>query len=124
MKEKQIPPDVQVSLFTRMVLIRKFEEKIVDLCREQYRLPGMQILANGQEAVAAGVVSALEPEDIIVSNHRSHGHLLARDADLNALMAEIMAKSDGVNHGKAGTLHLSMPEINALMTSTVVGAGP
>lgn len=124
MKEKPIPEDVQVRLFTHMVLIRKFEEKIVALCRESYRLPGMQILANGQEAVAAGVVSALEPEDIIVSNHRSHGHLLARGADLNSLMAEIMAKADGINHGKAGTLHLSVPEINAPMTSTVVGAGP
>jgi pyruvate dehydrogenase E1 component alpha subunit len=124
MKEKQITADFQIRLFTHMVLIRKFEEKIVDLCREQYRLPGMQILANGQEAVATGVVSALEQEDIIVSNHRSHGHLLARDADLNSLMAEIMAKADGVNHGKAGTLHLTVPEVNALMTSTVVGAGP
>lgn len=124
MKEKQINPDFQVRLFTSMVLIRKFEEKIVALSQEPYRLPGMQILANGQEAVATGVVSALEPEDIIVSNHRSHGHLLARGADLNSLMAEIMAKADGVNRGKAGTLHLAVPEINALMTSTVVGAGP
>ncbi len=124
MKEKQITADFQVGLFTSMVLIRKFEDKIVALSREPYRLPGMQILANGQEAVATGVVSALEPEDIIISNHRSHGHLLARGADLNSLMAEIMAKADGVNHGKAGTLHLAVPEINALMTSTVVGAGP
>lgn len=124
MKEKQIAPDFQIRLFTSMVLIRKFEEKIVVLSKEPYRLPGMQILANGQEAVATGVVSALEPEDIIVSNHRSHGHLLARGADLNSLMAEIMAKADGVNRGKAGTLHLTVPEINALMTSTVVGAGP
>ncbi|WP_320042016.1 thiamine pyrophosphate-dependent dehydrogenase E1 component subunit alpha [uncultured Desulfobacter sp.] len=124
MTEKKISTDFKIRLFTHMVLIRKFEEKIVALCREQYRLPGMQILANGQEAVAAGVVSALEPKDIIVSNHRSHGHLLARGADLNSLMAEIMAKADGVNYGKAGTLHLSVPEINAPMTSTVVGAGP
>lgn len=124
MTAKKISAEFQVCLFTHMVLIRKFEEKIVALCREQYRLPGMQILANGQEAVATGVVSALEPEDIIVSNHRSHGHLLARGADLNTLMAEIMAKANGVNHGKAGTLHLTVPEINALMTSTVVGAGP
>lgn len=121
---KKVSADFQVRLFTHMVLIRKFEEKIVALCREQYRLPGMQILANGQEAVATGVVSALEPDDIIVSNHRSHGHLLARGADLNSLMAEIMAKASGVNHGKAGTLHLTVPEVNALMTSTVVGAGP
>ena len=124
MKEKQITPGFQVRLFTSMILIRKFEEKIVTLSQEPYRLPGMQILANGQEAVATGVVSALEPEDVIVSNHRSHGHLLARGADLNSLMAEIMAKADGVNRGKAGTLHLAVPEVNALMTSTVVGAGP
>jgi pyruvate dehydrogenase E1 component alpha subunit len=107
-----------------MILTRKFEEKIVALCQESGRMPGMQILANGQEAVATGIVSALQPADVIVSNHRSHGHLLARGADLNSLMAEIMAKSTGVNGGKAGTLHLSVPDINVLMTSTVVGAGP
>lgn len=123
MNEKQITPELQVRLYTSMALIRRFEEKIVSLSQERGRLPGMQILANGQEAVAAGVVSALEPEDIMVSNHRSHGHLLARGADLNSLMAEIMAKADGVNGGKAGTLHLAVPEVNALMTSTVVGAG-
>mgnify|MGYP000396857447 CR=1 FL=1 len=52
MKEKQMTPDFQVRLFTSMILIRKFEEKIVALSQEPYRLPGMQILANGQEAVA------------------------------------------------------------------------
>ena len=107
-----------------MILTRKFEEKIVVLSQETGRMPGMQILANGQEAVATGIVSALEPDDVIISNHRSHGHLLARGADLNSLMAEIMAKAKGVNGGKAGTLHLSVPDLNVLMTSTVVGAGP
>ena len=124
MKEKQITPNLQLRFYKSMTLIRKFEEKIVSLSQEPYRLPGMQILANGQEAVAAGVVSALEPEDIVVSNHRSHGHLVAGGADLNSLMAEIMAKAGGINGGKAGTLHLTVPEVNALMTSTVVGAGP
>jgi len=124
MKEKRIDTELQIRFYTSMILIRKFEETIVSLSQEQGRLPGMQILANGQEAVAAGVVSALETEDVIVSNHRSHGHLLARGADLNSLMAEIMAKAHGTNGGKAGTLHLTVPEVNALMTSTVVGAGP
>jgi pyruvate dehydrogenase E1 component alpha subunit len=123
MTENQMVAELRTHLYTCMVRIRKFEEKIVALCQESDRMPGMQILANGQEAVAAGVVSALEPEDIIVSNHRSHGHLLARNADMNALMAEIMAKATGVNGGKAGTLHLTVPDINVLMTSTVVGAG-
>ena len=124
MQATPITPDLQIRLYKRMVLIRKFEEKLVALSQEPDRLPGMQILANGQEAVAAGVVSALDAEDVIVSNHRSHGHLLARGADLDALMAEIMVKADGINHGKAGTLHLAVPQVNALMTSTVVGAGP
>jgi TPP-dependent pyruvate/acetoin dehydrogenase alpha subunit len=124
MTENQIVPDLRTRLYTSMILTRKFEEKIVSLSQEPGRMPGMQILANGQEAVATGIISALEPEDVIISNHRSHGHLLARGADLNSLMAEIMAKGKGVNGGKAGTLHLAVPEVNVLMTSTVVGAGP
>lgn len=124
MSENPIDPDFRIHLYTQMIRIRKFEEQIVALSRESGRLPGMQILANGQEAVAAGIVSALQPPDVIVTNHRSHGHLLARGADPDSLMAEIMAKETGVNKGKAGTLHLAVPEVNALMTSTVVGAGP
>lgn len=124
MTENQIAPDLRTRLYANMVLTRKFEEKITALSQEPNRMPGMQILATGQEAVATGVVSALEPADVIVSNHRSHGHLLARGADMNSLMAEIMAKAAGVNGGKAGTLHLAVPDVNALMTSTVVGAGP
>ena len=117
-------PEMQRRLYEGMVLTRRFEERIVALAREKDRLPGMQILAVGQEAVAAGVVAALTAGDVIVSNHRSHGHLLCRGADPGALMAEIMGKATGVNKGKAGTLHLAVPEVNALMTSTVVGAGP
>ena len=84
----------------------------------------MQILATGQEAVAVGVIEALNPADVLVGNHRSHGHLLAKGADPRQLMAEIMVKATGVNKGKSGTLHMAVPEVNALMTSTVVGAGP
>jgi len=106
MIKNQIIPDLHTHFYSSMVLIRKFEEKIVALSQEDGRLPGMQILPNGQEAVATGIVSALEPEDVIVSNHRSHGHRIARGANLKSLMAEIMAKETGVNGGKAGTLHL------------------
>ena len=119
-----ISPELQRRLFQGMLLSRRFEEKIVELAQEKGRLPGMQILSVGQEAVAAGVVAALDAEDVIVSNHRSHAHLLCRGAEPNSLMAEIMGKAAGVNGGKAGTLHLAVPEVNVLMTSTVVGAGP
>ncbi len=112
------------EIYTDMVLIRKFEEKLIALAREKARVVGMQILSYGQEAVAVGVVKALKPDDVVVTNHRSHGHLLAKGADPKFLMAEIMCKATGVNKGKAGTLHLAVPEINAIMTSTIVGASP
>lgn len=120
----RIDKTLRMTFYEKMLLIRRFEEKITDMSKERGRLPGMQILATGQEAVAVGVIKALLPDDVLISNHRSHGHLLAKGADPGALMAEIMGKATGVNKGKAGTLHLAVPEINALMTSTVVGAGP
>ena len=114
----------KTDLYRTMVLIRVFEERIARLAAEGERVPGMQILANGQEAVAAGVVAAMREEDVCITNHRSHGHLLAKGADPGKLMAELMGRVDGVNRGKSGTLHLAVPEVNAPMTSTVVGAGP
>lgn len=110
-------------MLVQMLLIRAFEMQLAGLASQQL-LPGMQILAVGQEAVAVGVVHALAEDDVIVTNHRSHGHILARGADPGSIMAEIMGKAAGVNHGKAGTLHLAVPEKNILMTSTVVGASP
>ena len=115
---------ILTGMYEKMLLIRRFEERITDLVQEGGRVLGMQILATGQEAVAVGIVEALQPDDVIVSNHRSHGHLLAKGADPGALMAEIMGKATGVSKGKSGTLHMAVPEVNALMTSTVVGAGP
>lgn len=114
---------IRRAVLEKMLLARAFENQITALAAEQGRLPGMQILATGQEAAVAAVL-ALQPEDVIVTNHRSHAHLLSRGADPKGLLAEMMGKATGVNHGKSGTLHLIVPEVNALMTSTVVGAGP
>ncbi|MEG3071691.1 MAG: thiamine pyrophosphate-dependent enzyme [Candidatus Syntrophopropionicum ammoniitolerans] len=58
--------------------------------------------------MATGVCGALEKDDVIIGNHRSHGHLLAKGADPNALMAEIFGKVTGCNKGKSGTLHLAV----------------
>lgn len=124
MTKHVLTDQVRRKLYADMVLIRKFEEKLVELAREPGRVVGMQIVAIGQEAVAAGVTGPLEGRDVIISNHRSHGHLLARGADPGRLMAEIMCKASGYNKGKAGTLHLAVPEVNAILTSTIVGAPP
>lgn len=106
-----------------MVLVRTFEDTLSDLVRDGRSVPGMQILSTGQEGPVAAL-RALREDDILVTNHRSHAHLLARGADPKGLMAEIMGKATGVNGGKSGTLHLIVPEVNAFMTSTIVGAGP
>ena len=106
-----------------MILVRAFEDRLTAVVRAGGSLPGIQILSTGQEAAVAAVL-ALRKDDVLVSNHRNHAHLLARGADPRGLMAEIMGKATGVNQGKSGTLHLIVPEVNALMTSTVVGAGP
>lgn len=124
MDSREVDAGLKKTMYEEMVLIRKFEEKLIELSQEKDRLVGMQILANGQEAVAVGIVKALKPDDVIVSNHRSHGHLLAKGSDPKYLMAEIMGKATGVNKGKSGTLHMAVPEVNALMTTTIVGGGP
>lgn len=111
------------GILAAMILVRAFEDLLRDLAAEQGRVPGMQILATGQEAACAAVL-ALKPEDVVVTNHRSHAHLLARGASPGELLAEIMGRETGVNHGRSGTLHMAAPEVNVLMTSTVVGAGP
>jgi len=124
MGSEHIEAGLKKAMYEEMVLIRRFEEKLIALSQEQGKLIGMQILAYGQEAVAVGMVKALKADDVMVSNHRSHGHLLAKGADPKDLMAEIMAKATGVNKGKSGTLHMAVPEVNALMTTTIVGGGP
>ncbi len=117
-----VPEDKKIQMLETMILSRKFSDILVDLCKIQGKIPGMMILSTGQEAVGSGVCAALEPEDVIITNHRSHNHLLAKGADPKELMAEIFCKKTGCNKGKSGTLHLAVPEVNAPCTTTVVGA--
>ncbi len=118
-----VAAEKKIEMLRSMLLTRRFEESLTELCKTQGKIPGMMILCTGQEAVGSGVCAALNPEDIIISNHRSHNHLLARGADPKALMAEIYGKRTGCNKGKSGTLHLAVPEVNVLCTTTVVGGG-
>ncbi|AOY57489.1 thiamine pyrophosphate-dependent dehydrogenase E1 component subunit alpha [Desulfococcus multivorans] len=120
----EIPKAKKMEMLRSLLLSRRFEETLTELCKIDGKIPGMMILCTGQEAVGAGVCAALQPEDAIITNHRSHSHLLAKGADPNSLMAEIYGKRTGCNKGKSGTLHLAVPEINAPCTTTVVGGGP
>ncbi|HEX2217135.1 MAG TPA: thiamine pyrophosphate-dependent dehydrogenase E1 component subunit alpha, partial [Xanthobacteraceae bacterium] len=75
----------------------------------------------GQEASGVGVVAALRDDDLILTNHRSAAHLIARGADLGRMFAEVMGKRDGYCGGKSGSLHISAEELGIVLTSTIVG---
>lgn len=103
-----------------MLLIRAYEEQLAATTSAQQ--PGT-CTSVGQEACAVGVVGALGPNDRILSNHRSAGHLLARGADPERLLAEVLGRATGYCGGHAGSLHLSARELGVVLTSTIVGGG-
>ena len=105
-----------------MQLIRAFEEQVRNLSSGG-AVPGLVHLCAGQEAVAVGVCALLRPQDVIASNHRGHGHCLAKGADVNGLMAEIMGRRTGYGHGRAGSLHMFDAVNGNLGTNGIVGGG-
>jgi TPP-dependent pyruvate/acetoin dehydrogenase alpha subunit len=80
-------------------------------------------LTNGQEAIAVGVSSVLRPDDYVTATYRGHGWAIARGSDLTGLFAEIMARSGGVNGGRAGSPYFNDASINFLGENSIVGAG-
>jgi TPP-dependent pyruvate/acetoin dehydrogenase alpha subunit len=102
-----------------MLLIRAFELKSAEL--NAAGKSGSMCTSVGQEASAVGVMNALGSSDLILTNHRSAGHLLARGADPNRVMAEILGRATGYCGGKSGSLHISAKELGVVLTSTIVG---
>lgn len=88
-----------------MYLIRRFEETLLENFPKGV-FSGTTHTYLGQEANAAGVLTHLQPGDIVVSNHRCHGHFLAYGGDPRALFAELMGKATGVCGGRGGSQHL------------------
>lgn len=107
------------SMLECMMLIRAYEERAAAL-HAAGNAPGT-CTAVGQEAAAVGVVRALGPNDRILTNHRSAGHLLARGADPGRMLAEVLGRSTGYCKGKSGSLHISAKELGVILTSTIVG---
>lgn len=107
------------ELLHRMLLIRAYEEQLA-VMQAQGPFPS-SCSSQGQEASAVGVMAALCPDDRILTNHRSAGHLIARGADPARILAEVMGKATGYCQGKSGSLHISVAELGVVLTSTIVG---
>lgn len=111
-----------IELYRKMLEIRCFEEKVYDLYGQNL-VPGTIHLYAGQEAVAVGVCANLREDDYITSTHRGHGHCIAKGAQLNRVMAEILGKKTGYCKGKGGSMHIADFSSGMLGATAVVGAG-
>ena len=109
------------ELYYEMKKIRSAEEKLIELCTAG-RIMAPVHLSIGQEAVAVGVMAALEPEDKIVSTHRCHSHYLAKGGDMKKMMAEILGKATGCCRGRGGTMHLFDDKAGHVISAPLVGA--
>ena len=96
--------DIQ-TLYRAMLRIRRFEETVLDEF-SRGRFYGTTHTYLGQEANAVGILSHLGTDDIVVSNHRCHGHFLAYGGDMRSLFAELMGRATGVCGGRSGSQHL------------------
>jgi TPP-dependent pyruvate/acetoin dehydrogenase alpha subunit len=103
-----------------MLLIRHFELR-VDALFAAGALKGTSHLAVGQEATAVGAVSALRADDYLASNHRGHGHFLARGAEPRRMMAELFGKATGYAQGRGGTQHMADFSIGFLGMNGITG---
>jgi TPP-dependent pyruvate/acetoin dehydrogenase alpha subunit len=116
-----VPPD-GMGMLRMMVRIRAFEMKLADLVRDLV-IKGTLHPYVGQEAVAVGVCFALRTDDYISSNHRGHGHALAKGADMNRMMAVLLGRQTGYCKGKGGSMHIADLDLGMLGCNGIVGGG-
>jgi pyruvate dehydrogenase E1 component alpha subunit len=112
--------DLKIEMLRKMYEIRHFENEA-----EQFIIRGMIHgtchLYIGEEATAVGAIYAIEGDDYITSTHRGHGHCIAKGADLNIMMAELLGKETGYSKGKGGSMHIADVKSGNLGANGVVG---
>ena len=111
-----------LRLYRVMLTIRRFEERVV-IDYHSGAIPGIVHSYIGQEAVATGVCTNLRVDDRIISNHRGHGHCIAKGADLNRMMAEMYGRKTGYCKGKGGSMHIADFDIGMLGANGIVAGG-
>ena len=118
----KLPRKTLLELYYEMFRIRKIQLHIESL----YYLDEMKTpihLCIGQEAIPVGVCASLERADYISSNHRSHGHYLAKGGDLKGLIAELYCRETGCSKGRGGSMHVVDTSVGHMGSSSIVGGG-
>jgi pyruvate dehydrogenase E1 component alpha subunit len=109
--------------FLRTILkIRRFEEKTIQMYQVA-KIWGYLHPYVGEEAIAVGACAAINKSDYIISTHRGHGHSIAKGADLNRMMAELLGKATGYCKGRGGSMHIADTELGMLGANGIVGGG-
>ena len=116
------PREHTLDLLHEMVRIRRFEEKCVELYSGT-KIRGFLHLYIGEEAVAAGVMPSLRPDDAVVATYREHGHALARGVSARRIMAEMFGKVEGCSRGRGGSMHLFDAATRFYGGNAIVGGG-
>jgi pyruvate dehydrogenase E1 component alpha subunit len=111
-----------LDTYRKLRCIRAFEEKLSDLVTAG-KLGGFLHLCAGQEAVATGVCAHLGDGDFVCSNHRGHGHCIAKGVDVRGMMAELFGRRTGLCKGKGGSMHIADMDKGMLGANGIVGAG-
>ena len=111
-----------LTLLRTMILIRRFEERCVELYSAA-RIRGFMHLAIGQEAIAVGVMQALDADDAVVATYREHAHALARGIPARSIMAEMFGKVEGTSRGRGGSMHLFHAPTRFYGGNAIVGGG-
>jgi len=119
--DEQLDQKLLLNYYKKMLELRLFELKVQELYRNA-RLPGFVHLYVGEEAVAVGVCSNLEPADLVFSTHRGHGHALAKGVPAGVVLAELWGKTTGSSGGRGGSMHMYAPEYGFMGTNGIVGA--
>jgi pyruvate dehydrogenase E1 component alpha subunit len=108
--------------YRRMIEIRLMEEKVNELFASG-SIHGTTHLCQGQEALAVGIATVLEPDDVVTATYRSHGMSLALGLTPAGVLGEIMGRSSGVSDGVGGSMHMCDMSVGLLPTFAIIGAG-
>jgi len=109
-------------LFREMLRIRQFESKCAELYQAQ-KIRGFLHLYDGEEAIAVGIMQALDERDAVIATYREHGHAIARGIAMGPIMAEMFGKVEGCSRGRGGSMHIFDRDTRFLGGNAIVAGG-
>lgn len=118
----KLSKEQMMKMYTLMYTMRRFEERAT----EQYRIGNIRGYLHpytGEEAIAAGTLTACRADDYFTSTHRGHGHAVARGNDLRYMYAELLGKVTGYCKGRGGSMHITNMAQGNLGANGIVGGG-